>query len=148
MLRWNLYDKSIYDFLKEKDKTQTQQTNQPMTTEQLLQQLDEQLTEEEKYELVGVYKSKEIKAQNEELKRVKKEAETAKIEGLLEGRQFGNYEGIYKMTKPYIGKHIYHKENPEKKKDDALLQLDNLMNIKTIDAFNYRHGASISGYGI
>ena len=138
-LNWNLYNKSVYDFLKEKDENEIlmTETQQPLNKEQLIQQLEEQLTEEEKYELAGVYKSKDIKVQNDELKRVKKEAETAKLEGLLEGRQFGNYEGIYKMIRPHIGKVPHHKENIQNKRDDTLLQLDNLINIKIIDAFDY-----------
>jgi hypothetical protein len=39
----------------------------------------EKLTEKEKYEMEGVYKSKGFQAQNAELARVKKEPESAKV---------------------------------------------------------------------
>jgi hypothetical protein len=42
------------------------------------------------------------------------------------------------MIHPQIGKIPHWNENVDKKRDRTLLQLDNLMNIKTIDAFNYQ----------
>ena len=141
-LSWSLYNKSIYDFLKDSNRKYEESPSyegrqmdekKDYTTDEIIQLAKEHLSEEEINRVFELEKNKTVSASQSEIDKLRSEIKSARRQGLSEGRTFGNYEGAYKSIFPHIGQVQHHTQSDENFKDQIDWDLMNMIDVKNIE---------------
>ena len=149
-LSWSLYNKSIYDLLKDSDRKYEESSStyegrqmdekKEYTTDEIIQLAKEHLSEEEINRIFELEKNKTVSASQSEIDQLRSEIKSARRQGLSEGRTFGNYEGAYKSIFSHLGQVQHNKQKDSNFKDQIdwdLMNMSDVKNIEYIPARNY-----------